>query len=123
MGADSPFYYETEQFMAGFQIYKKSKFTVFFVEEYLHYSQDKRIITDEPNTLGLPNYQGFRENRHDQSIFSILTKKYGQSDTGKMNMNISFIKKSSLTIPFIFCVYRRMRFKDYEDLKKKCIKN
>ena len=123
MGADSPFYYETDQFMACFQIYKKSKFTIFFVEEYLYYSQDKRIITDEPNTMGLPNYNGFRENRHDQSIFSILTKKYGQSNSGKMNMNISYIQNLVKTIPFIFCHYRRMSIKGYEDLKQKCIKH
>ena len=28
-------------------------------------------------TMGLPNYEGFIENRHDQTIWSLLTKKHG----------------------------------------------
>jgi hypothetical protein len=92
LGADSPFYTDTCQYMAGIQIYKKSKFTEKFVEEVLYYSQDKRIITDDPNTLGLNNYKEFIENRHDQTILSILIKKYGQADSGRTNMEIEKVK-------------------------------
>ena len=91
LGADMPFFTETPQYMAGIQIYKKSKFTEYFLEEVLYYSQDKRIITDEPNTLGFNNYKGFKENRHDQTVFSIMIKKYGQVYSGKTNLNINNI--------------------------------
>lgn len=47
------------------------------IEEWLHYAQDTRIISDNPNTLGESNYPEFKEHRHDQSIISILTKKWG----------------------------------------------
>ena len=47
-----------------------------FAEEYLCYCQDERIITDNPNTMGLPNYPEFIQNRHDQSVSSLLAKKY-----------------------------------------------
>ena len=116
------YYTETPQYMAGIQIYKKSKFTEKFLEDLLYYSQDKRIITDMPNTLGKDNYKGFRENRHDQSIFSLLIKKYGLVNTPKTNMNITKNEKSNIKMPFIFCIYRRLRFKNYNDIMNKCKK-
>ena len=122
LGADLPFYTDTNQYMAGIQIYKKSKFTEKFLEEVLYYSQDKRIISDEPNTLGLKNYKEFVDNRHDQSVLSILIKKYGQANSGKTNMKIDKIKKQNILMPFIFCIYRRKSFLNYDDIKKKCIK-
>ena len=64
MGLDTPFYSETNQYMAGIQIYKKSNYTVKFIQEWLHYSQDKRIITGSPNVMGQDNYPGFIESRH-----------------------------------------------------------
>ena len=123
LGADIPFYTDTPQFMAGIQIYKKSTFTEKFLEELLYYSQDKRIITDDPNTQGLPNYDEFKENRHDQSILSLLIKKYGQCNTGRTNTNIDFFQSRKILMPFIFCIYRRMEFNNYEDLREKCIKD
>ena len=106
--------------MAGIQIYKKSKFTEKFVEEVLYYSQDKRIITDDPNTLGLNNYKEFIENRHDQTILSILIKKYGQADSGRTNMEIEKVKTQKIIMPFIFCIYRLLEFRNYNDIKEKC---
>lgn len=67
---------DTPQRLGGYSIWKKTDYTMKFVEEWLNYAQDERILTDIDNQLGLPNYQGFVEHRHDQSIFSILTKKY-----------------------------------------------
>jgi len=48
---DSSFYSETPQYMAGIQIYRKSKFTEKFLEDLLYYSQDKRIINKDNATL------------------------------------------------------------------------
>ena len=121
LGADMPFYTETSQYMAGIQIYKKSKFTLNFLEELLYYSQDKRIITDDPNTQGLNNYYGFVDNRHDQTILSIMIKKYGQASSGKTNMNFTEIRLNKIFMPYIFCIYRRRYFKNYDDIRRKCI--
>ena len=123
LGADMPFYTDTYQYMAGIQIYKKSKYTEKFLEDVLYYSQDKRIITDEPNTLGYKNYKGFVDNRHDQSILSILIKKYGEVNSGKTNIAINRIKKLKIYMPFIFCIYRKKKFLDYNDILNKCIQN
>ena len=114
LGADMPFFTDTPQYMAGIQIYQKSKYTEKFLEEVLYYSQDKRIITDDPNTLGLNNYDGFVDNRHDQSIFSIMIKKYGQASSGKTNINITQLEKQYIFMPYIFCIYRRTSFTDYK---------
>ena len=123
LGVDMPFYRETNQYMGGIQIYRKSKYTEKFLEELLYYSQDKRLITDMKNTQKLPNYQGFRDNRHDQTILSLLIKKYGIANSGKTNLSLDEIhKRKSIFMPNIFCIYRRLSFKDYNDIKQKCIK-
>ena len=122
LGADLPFFTETGQFNSAFQVYKKSKFTEVFLEEYLYYSQDKRIITDDQNVMGFPNYDGFKQHRHDQSILSILTKKYSQVNANKMNVDVEKIKNFTELMPTIFCHYRQQIYDNYEDLTKFCKK-
>jgi len=46
------------------------------VQEWLKYAQLENVLTDIPNTCGLPNYKNFKEHRHDQSIFTNLLIKY-----------------------------------------------
>ena len=123
LGVDLPFFSETGQFNAAFQVYKKSKFTEIFLEEYLYYAQDKRIITDDENILGKPNYEGFIDHRHDQSILSLLTKKYSQVNANKMNIDVKIVKNFTELMPTIFCHYRSTGFDDYESLKQYCKNN
>ena len=120
LGVDQPFYAETGQFNAAFQVYRKTKFTEFFLGEYLYYAQDKRIITDDPNELGVSNYEGFRDHRHDQSILSLLTKKYGQVNANKTNLELDLIKKYVEVMPTVFCHYRQRGVSSYENLKEMC---
>jgi len=49
---------------------------VAFFEECLRFAQDPRILTEAPNTCGLANYPDFFEHRFDQSILSLLARKY-----------------------------------------------
>ena len=120
LGVDSPFYSETGQFNAAFQIYKKTRFTEAFLEEYLYYSQDRRIITDDPNKLGKENYNEFKDHRHDQSILSLLTKKYAQVNANKANIDINIVKNFTELMPTIFCHFRKMRFDNFSEVKKYC---
>lgn len=123
MGVDEPYYYDTNQYMAGIQIYKKSNYTVKFIQEWLNYCQDERIITGIKNTLGKDNYPGFIENRHDQTALSLLIKKYGEANSGNPNMTLEELKqRKSIIMPNIICMYRRKPFKDYDDIKEKCKK-
>jgi hypothetical protein len=73
---DEPRFTETSQRVGGFFMFKKDDFSIKFFNELLHYGQDYRIITDAPNQCGLPNYSGFRDHRHDESLISIIAKKY-----------------------------------------------
>ncbi len=77
MDCDSEEYYNTPQRLAGFLVIKKTCRAYEFVSEWLKYAQDPRIITDRENCMGGENYPGFKENRHDQTILSLLSKKYG----------------------------------------------
>ena len=40
----------------------------------MDFAQDSKIITDEPSSN--KNYDSFKDHRHDQSIWSLLCKKY-----------------------------------------------
>ena len=77
MDCDDEKYANTIQCMATFILLKKSFYSVSLIDDWLKYAQDPRIITDMPNQLGKENYDGFKENRHDQTIWSLLTKKKG----------------------------------------------
>jgi hypothetical protein len=76
MDCDSPKYSDSNQRLSSFSLWKKSIFTINFINEFLHYAQDERLITDLKNQCGYPNYPEFKEHRHDQSIFSLLSKKH-----------------------------------------------
>lgn len=66
-------------FLANHVFFKKDETSLNFVKDWLTYAEDERIITDMPNTLGVPDHELFLKmngHRHDQSIFSCLVKKY-----------------------------------------------
>jgi hypothetical protein len=76
MNADIENHRESRQILASFIVIRKSIFSIRFVEQYLHYCSNPNILTDLENTCGLPNYPDFVGHRHDQSVFSLLCKKY-----------------------------------------------
>jgi hypothetical protein len=77
MEYDDNDYQNSKQRLSGFVLLRKSELSLKFVNDWLTYAQDERILTDIENQCGHPNHNGFKEHRHDQSIFSLLTKKYG----------------------------------------------
>jgi hypothetical protein len=74
MNCDSQRYTDSPQRLASFALFRKSAFSLQFAREYLRLAQDARLITDSPNVMGKDNYPEFHDHRHDQSIFSLLTK-------------------------------------------------
>ena len=71
--------------------------------------------------MGKDNYHQFRENRHDQTILSLLIKKYRQANSGSPQTSANELKNiKPIIMPHILCIYRKTYFNDYEDLKKKC---
>jgi hypothetical protein len=76
LGCDTAEYTDTQQRLASFIILRQSDFSLRFAAEWLHWAKDARALSDSPNTLGLPNHEGFIDHRHDQSLFSLLAKKH-----------------------------------------------
>ena len=65
----------TDQFWAGSFFIKKNKFTILFINEWMSlFKKNIKLVDDSPSKI--KNHKNFIENRHDQSIFSILCKKY-----------------------------------------------
>jgi hypothetical protein len=77
LGCDAADFAQSLQRQASYILLRKSASAVAFADEFLRYAQDVRVLTDRANEMGEPDYPGFREHRHDQSIFSLLTKKHG----------------------------------------------
>ena len=77
MGVDGLGFERTRQRLGSPIIVRTSDVSLDFFHEYLELAQDIRIIGDGPNTCDLENYPGFQSNRHDQTIFSLLSKKHG----------------------------------------------
>lgn len=75
-GTDKPEYTHTGARVGGWILFKKNGFSRNFINECYNYGIDYRIITDSPNELGLPNYEGFIENRHDETIITLVSKKH-----------------------------------------------
>jgi hypothetical protein len=77
MGCDSSKYHESEQIDAAHVLFRNCETSRAFVAEWLSWCEDERILTDTPNTCGLPDTAGFREHRWDQSVLSLLAVKHG----------------------------------------------
>ena len=83
MGMDDFDFPDEFQIKASFILFQKSQFAINFVAEWLHYAQDERILADIPNQMGKPNYPGFTDHRHDQSILDLLKVKHGLTSSAK----------------------------------------
>lgn len=60
----------------GVSLYCKNEKCVDFVNQWYDIMTNHfHLCTDEPSTM--PNHPNFKENRHDQSVFSMLSKIYG----------------------------------------------
>lgn len=117
MGCDSPEFTDSIQRLASFILLKKSPTTMNFVHEYLNFACDERILTDMENQMGYPNYPEFESHRHDQSIYSLLTKKYqlaafrdpsqwgngGDADESRQPFGqiLEHTREKNISIPFI----------------------
>ena len=72
MGVDDPKFREPNQIQVGWSAWTKSGACFKLLDDWQRYAEDRRICSDDENVLGQPNYEGFQENRHDQSIYTNL---------------------------------------------------
>ena len=79
MDMDDPIVYAKGQGqrLANLIVAMKNCETIQYFMEYLAYTMDFRISSDNKNVLGQPNFEGFVGNRHDQTVHSLLSKKWG----------------------------------------------
>lgn len=76
MGCEGVQYEDTAQVQGGFVGIRKSIFGMEFVAEWLRYASDYRILSSNTNP-DYPEAPYFIAHREDQSILSLLSKKYG----------------------------------------------
>lgn len=77
MHCDGDRYYNATQVWAGTVILRNTETTMDFVDDWLKYCCDRRIISDDPSVSG-PELPTFRDHRHDQSVLTLLVTKYIQ---------------------------------------------
>lgn len=77
LDADNSGFELSPQRLASFILIRKSVLSIQFCKEYLNFCTNENALTDMDNICGKPNYHDFVCHRHDQSIFSLLSKKYG----------------------------------------------
>lgn len=75
MHCDSEMYWNATQVWAGAVIVRNSEVGNDFIDDWLKYCCDRRIISDDPNISG-DNLPGFRDHRHDQAVLTLLITKY-----------------------------------------------
>ena len=68
----------SNQVWSGYILLRKGFNPLRFIGEWLTYNQDSRISSDSPSLI-IKNDPIFIENRHDQTILSLLCKKWGIS--------------------------------------------
>lgn len=66
----------SKQRQASFMVFRKSAISLKFAQDYLRYCTNIQALSETSNIYGQENYPGFIEHRYDQSIFSLLSKKY-----------------------------------------------
>jgi hypothetical protein len=76
MNCDNKIFWNSLQCDASACLFRKSDISTRFVEEWLSYCTDERVMTDIPNTCGKKNLFGFIQHRYDQSILSLLACRY-----------------------------------------------
>jgi len=78
MGCDDNRYWSALQCEAGVLAVKNNNDTIDFVSEWFEYCKDERIITDDPNTCGLPDLPKYVDHRYDQSVLANLIIKHNK---------------------------------------------
>jgi hypothetical protein len=77
LGADRPEILAQPSCQATSSLWRPTRAAFGLLDAWLTAAQDPRILTDAPNTCGLPDHPGFVDHRHDQSILSILVHRDG----------------------------------------------
>jgi hypothetical protein len=111
MDCDAPVFWDHCQVQAGFSVWQKSPLAISFVQKWLDYCLDPRIVSDAPNVCGLPNNCGFMDHRHDQSVLTNLVIKEGVKTFGRVSEYFAVSPEESADINFIISWIAEPRFR------------
>jgi len=92
MDCDSPKYWDACQVQASFSMWQSCARVKEFVEEWLAFCTDPRILTDMPNQCGEENFPDFIDHRHDQSVLTNLVIKHAIPCLGDQKRHTPFSK-------------------------------
>lgn len=76
MGMDRPDILRRPMVQATWSFWTPSAAAHAFLAAWQAACEDPRCLTDAPNTLGLPDYPGFTDHRHDQSVLTLLAYRH-----------------------------------------------
>jgi len=122
----------TPQYESGCFFLKKNKYTLKLLDEWANVYKEKFNLADDSKSK-IKNLKGFVENRHDQSIFSILCKKYkvktlsafeidwamlGNQRTWEHNRDCPILLKRDLKYNFLKTFLNRQKRKYRRFVKK-----
>jgi len=99
MGCDSEKYKTIPTIQAGYTAWKNTEKVVNFLDQWLTYNKDERLISDKENTLGGLNSDDFIRHCHDQATLTLLCEKNNISAFGDRKYpfwgfrNINFVSK------------------------------
>jgi len=75
MGCDEPRFHTMPTIQAGYTVWKNTPKVINFLKQWQTSNLDARLISDQDNTLGKANYNGFQRNCHDQAVLTLLCEK------------------------------------------------
>lgn len=105
---------DSNQICSGFIFIKKTEYSVLFFDEFYDVAiKYPSLFTDEDNKLGKENYPSFIENRHNQSVFSVLCKKWGIIPDEDISEYGLHPKLYSYTPNVIYCGNKKLREMPY----------
>jgi hypothetical protein len=76
MNCDHKLYWESDMINGAVSLWVKTDDNIEILKEWSRYMKDPRIVTDELNFCGKPNFLEFKDHRHDQSVLTLLSTKY-----------------------------------------------
>lgn len=98
MGCDEEKYHQSPHVQAGYSAWSNSKESINFLEEWLRWCCDEKVISDNKNILGKPNSDKFRDHRHDQAIMSNLVVKKGIKPYGPKKKSLNGYRNINLIL-------------------------
>jgi len=98
MGCDYPEYHNSGQVQAGYSCWSNSKASRDFLTQWLYWCQVEAVISDNTNQYGKPNFDEFRDHRHDQSVMTNLVIKNNITLFGPREKSLSGFRNFNLIL-------------------------